>query len=88
MTSAVEQYSLTPKLLETVEGLRSPPDDKMRYKQLLYMATQCADLDAVHKVPVRLGRWLPLQKGRLSPPVRGPPLLAPRRPARTRYRAA
>ena len=48
--SAVEQYSLTPKLLETVEGLRSLPDDKMRYKQLLYMATQCDDLDAVYKV--------------------------------------
>ena len=49
MVSAGEQYRLTPKLLETVEGLRSLPDDKMRYKQLLYMATQCADLESAPK---------------------------------------
>ena len=40
---------LTPKLTEIVDGLRSLPDDKMRYKQLLYLAQQCDSLNPDYK---------------------------------------
>ena len=35
---------LTPRLEEIVNGLRSLPDDKMRVKQVLYLATQGSEM--------------------------------------------
>ena len=36
----VAEMGLTPRLKDIVDGLRALPDDKMRYKQILYLASK------------------------------------------------
>lgn len=52
----VEKLNLTPELAKMTEAFASIPDEKMRYKQLLYMANQLEPMDrnlmiAENKVP-------------------------------------
>lgn len=46
----VDKMGLTPRLGSIVQGLRSLPDDKMRVKQVLYLASQGAELDEQFKI--------------------------------------
>ena len=43
-SSDLASLNLTPKLEDIVEGLRSLPDDKFRYKQVLYLAAKAGDM--------------------------------------------
>ena len=43
-TNSLAELGLTPRLLSIVEGLRALPDDKMRYKQILYLASKAASM--------------------------------------------
>jgi sulfur transfer protein SufE/stress-induced morphogen len=53
MTTAsdIKTLGLTPELERLVKAFRSMPDDKMRYKQLLFMASQGKELPAALKTP-------------------------------------
>lgn len=48
---SVVDYNLTPKLTSMAESLRIVPDDKLRYQQLLFLASKATPMDESLKVP-------------------------------------
>jgi len=51
MMSSTAELGLTKELEKMVRGFQSMPDDKMRYKQLLFMASKAEPMDEVLKTP-------------------------------------
>jgi len=47
----IEELNLTPQLLTMTQAFSSIPDEKTRYKQLLYMANQLQPMDASLMIP-------------------------------------
>jgi sulfur transfer protein SufE/stress-induced morphogen len=50
-TTTTNPHKLTPELLKIANAFAAIGDDKLRYKQLLYMANQLAPLDAAKQTP-------------------------------------
>ena len=50
LTDDVSQFNLPPKLEEIVVALRKVTDDRLRYQQLLFMASKCQPFDPSLKV--------------------------------------
>ena len=51
LRSTTDDYQCTPKLQEMAEGFRALPDDKTRYKQLLFLAQQGPPMAAEYQTP-------------------------------------
>ena len=51
LRSTTDDYQCTPKLQEIAQGFRALPDDKTRYKQLLFLAQQGPPMAAEYQTP-------------------------------------